>query len=217
MLNFRNLYNIRQKVSYIFVISIFFTISLIFSFIKPTSKAYFLFLEFEDTYGLKEGTPVQYKGVNIGKVTRVSLHVNKVIVLLTIRSSSILIPRDTLFEANQIGLFNDIVVSIRPICDLLYRNVSYDYLCKTFFPTSPFIPHNSYIKAYKGISYDDLIRSTTRISQRFDDPRFFSLFYLFLKNSLYISDEILILMYNSSLICQVFTRMVISALYQYIF
>lgn len=188
----------------------------IFSFLSVNQKPYSLFVEFDDAYGLKQGTPVTYKGVNIGVVNRISLSINKVVVLLTIRSSKTLIPYNSIFEANQIGLFNDIIISIKPQSNVNYSSENIKVLgtdeMGSSYTLAKFLPHDSYIRGYKGISYDDLIRSTTRIAQRFDDPRFFSLFYLLLKNSLYISDEILILIYNSSIASQMIIHSVVSIL-----
>lgn len=48
-----------------------------------------------------------------------------------------------------------------------------------------------YVTGDRGLNYDDLVRSTTRISQRFDDPRFFNLFYVFLQNGIEITDVII--------------------------
>lgn len=160
-----------------------------YSFFSFKKKGYSLFVEFNDGYGLKEGTSVNYRGIKIGVVTRVSVNASKVVTLLKIKSHKILIPINSIFEANQIGIFNDIVVSITPPKIYTLENSIDDKSIK-------FLTPNSYIKGYKGISYDDLIRSTTRISQRFDDPRFFSLFYVFLKNSIYLSDEVLIFTHN---------------------
>lgn len=215
MLNFLNLHVYQNKYSKIFFSLFIFIVFIILSFtslIKPTNKSYSLFLEFDHAYGLKKGTPVTYKGVNIGVVSRIGLSMNKIVVLVNIKSSNILIPSNSVFEANQSGLFNDIVISIN-LC-----NKSYDLqseitnLAQSCNKCSSFIQHNSYIKGYKGLSYDDLIRSTTRISQRFDDPRFFSLFYLLLKNGLYLSDELLVLTYNFSSIYQVFAKQLLFSL-----
>nr|YP_009395541.1 hypothetical protein [Vertebrata isogona]ARW64543.1 hypothetical protein [Vertebrata isogona] len=195
MLNFNRFYVNKYKYSTMFLgifIFLFFIILFILSFNSVKKKGYFLFIEFNDAYGLKEGTSVNYKGVKIGTIHRINLHINKVVVLLKINSSKILIPRNVIFEANQMGLFNDIVISINK------SNFLFSISHSDYSEVLDVITPNSYIKGYKGISYDDLIRSTTRISQRFDDPRFFSLFYLLLKNSIYISDEIIFLIYNSS-------------------
>ena len=129
--------------------------------------------------------------MKIGYVSRISIHLNKVVVLLNIKSSRIEIPCNSLFEANQIGLFNDIVINITPLEHITYHS----YTCTAL---SSFIYPNSYIHGYKGINYDDLIRATTRISQRFDDPRFFNLLYLLIQNTVNVSDELLNIFYSSS-------------------
>nr|YP_009394294.1 hypothetical protein [Leptosiphonia brodiei]ARW62856.1 hypothetical protein [Leptosiphonia brodiei] len=219
MLNFSRIYSRPYKSLKIFLsllVWAFCAICFTLGFFSFNQKSYSLFVEFDDAYGLKEGTLVTYKGVNIGVVSRISLSINKVVILLTIKSCDILIPLDTIFEANQIGLFNDIIISIKPQCNfnsVKMRNLN---MYTNYFDYK-FIPHNSYIKGYKGISYDDLIRSTTRISQRFDDPRFFSLFYLLLKNSFHISDEILVLVHNSSTLSKIIINSIILTLSKYVF
>ncbi len=219
MLDFRNLqvyYNKYSRILFSVFLVILFIILSFTSIVKPRGKSYSLFLEFDHAYGLKKGTPVTYKGVNIGVVNSVGLSMNKVVVLVSIKSSSILIPSNSIFEANQSGLFNDIVISI----NLIYK--SHDIkseatnLAHCRNSLSSVVEHNSYIKGYKGLSYDDLIRSTTRISQRFDDPRFFSLFYLLLKNGLYLSDELLVLIYNFSSVYQSLAQQFVLSLSKYV-
>nr|YP_010619622.1 hypothetical protein PN023_pgp142 [Tayloriella tenebrosa]WAX03635.1 hypothetical protein [Tayloriella tenebrosa] len=170
-----------------------------FSFIGlKQNRGYLLFIEFNDAYGLKEGTSVNLRGVKVGFVSRVTVHLNKVVVLLNINTQNTIIHKNSLFEATQVGLFNDIVVTITPLGHIKSSNLISTLIlsrdCKSLSAICP----NSYIKGYKGINYDDLIRATTRISQRFDDPRFFNLLYLLLKNIINISDELLFLINNSS-------------------
>nr|YP_010850585.1 hypothetical protein Ycf22 [Lophurella hookeriana]WGH13368.1 hypothetical protein Ycf22 [Lophurella hookeriana] len=160
---------------------------------------YSLFIEFNNAYGLKEGTSVNLRGVKVGYVSRVGIHFNKVIVLLNINKRNNVIHQNSLFEATQVGLFNDIVVTITPLENIESKNLmSSTFILDKDCSSLAIICPNSYIMGYKGINYDDLIRATTRISQRFDDPRFFNLFYLLLKNGINISDEVLFLINNSS-------------------
>nr|YP_009393267.1 hypothetical protein [Symphyocladiella dendroidea]ARW61829.1 hypothetical protein [Symphyocladiella dendroidea] len=164
------------------------------------NRGYFLFIEFNDAYGLKEGTSVNLRGVKIGYVRRITIHLNKVVVLLNIKTQNILIHKNSIFQATQVGLFNDIVVTITPLDYIKSHNFMSKFIlsrdCKFLSAICP----NSYVKGYKGINYDDLIRATTRISQRFDDPRFFNLFYLLLKNVINISDELFLLINDSSVL-----------------
>nr|ARW64930.1 hypothetical protein [Polysiphonia sertularioides] len=183
-----------------FLVFLSFLAILFYSLFSTTTKSYSIFVEFNNAYGIKEGTPVNYRGTKVGVVTRLSVNLHKVVILLRLNSDNTFIPSNCIFEANQIGIFNDIVIEIIPTASVLDG--------KDINKTTNFLIHNSYVKGYKGLSYDDLIRSTTRISQRFDDPRFFSLFNLFLKNMIYFSDEALILTDKFNNMFYLFTELI---------
>lgn len=220
MLNFSKWLNPRYKYLKVLLsltLLIFFIPLFIVPFTCFKNKGYQLFVEFSDAYGLKEGVCVTYKGVKVGSVSRIKVYLDKVVILLHITSSKTLVPFNSTFEANQIGLFNDIVISITPNHNLFSKKGSLLKSSRKNYYSSKFLPPNSYIKGYKGISYDDLLRSTTRISQRFDDPRFFSLFYLLLENSTQISDEALLLVYNLSVTFNLVTESIAIVLSRYLF
>jgi len=120
---------------------------------------------------------------------------DSLIVIACIRSNKILIPKNSLIETNQTGLFNDTIIDIIPLDNLFFKytsiNLRIDVYSK-YCLRSIFLCNYHYIKGYRGLNYDDLIRAATRISQRFDDPRFFTLFYIFLQNNIDISNNVMI-------------------------
>nr|YP_009313867.1 Hypothetical protein ycf22 [Hommersandiophycus borowitzkae]SCW22121.1 Hypothetical protein ycf22 [Hommersandiophycus borowitzkae] len=152
-------------------------------------KGYSIFIEFDSAYGIKPGTSVRFRGLVVGSVLEVSSQLNSVLALVKLNSSTMFIPKNSLVESNQTGLLNDSVIDIIPL-ELVSYNVEskLDPLSSTCFE-SKILCHLSYLQGDRGINYDDLIRATTRISQRFDDPRFFNLFYMFLHNSIEITDD----------------------------
>ena len=93
-----------------------------------------------------------------------------------------------MIETTQTGLLNDSVIDIIPL------NVFVDYLnispVSFSCDSSKIVCNNSYVLGDRGLNYDDLVRSTTRISQRFDDPGFFYLFHLFLKSSIEVTEGV---------------------------
>nr|YP_010851179.1 hypothetical protein Ycf22 [Aphanocladia delicatula]WGH14159.1 hypothetical protein Ycf22 [Aphanocladia delicatula] len=217
--NFNKYYyitNLKKLLSVL--IFILFILIFVFSFIglKP-DKGYFLFIEFNNAYGLREGTSVNLRGVKVGYVSRIGMHLNKVVVLLNIKKRDTLIHKNSIFEATQVGLFNDIVVTITPLQDIQYKNLMSTFILYKDCSSLSIICPNAYLKGYKGTNYDDLIRATTRISQRFDDPRFFNLFYLLLKNSIIISDELLFLINNSSALFYLFSELINLILLKFMF
>nr|YP_009399465.1 hypothetical protein [Dictyomenia sonderi]ARW69071.1 hypothetical protein [Dictyomenia sonderi] len=193
-------YNNTNFKKYLSILMLFLCIIIFtFSFVGlRKNQGYSLFVEFSDAYGLKEGTSVNLRGVKIGYVNRITIHLNKVIVLLNIKAKDTIIHRQSIFEATQIGLFNDIVVTVTPLEYIKSNNLMSNFILSRDCKSLSIICPNSYIRGYKGINYDDLIRATTRISQRFDDPRFFNLLYVLLNSVINISDELLFLINDSS-------------------
>nr|YP_009315096.1 Hypothetical protein ycf22 [Titanophycus setchellii]SCW23551.1 Hypothetical protein ycf22 [Titanophycus setchellii] len=176
----------------------FFLFIICFSFISwffinkyTVNKSYSVFVEFHSAHGIKQGSPVRLRGVVIGSVVEISSEVNSVLALVKFNSSSLLIPRNSLIETNQTGLLNDSILDIIPLETISSsKQIGLDPL-SAHCNDSQILCHLSYVQGDRGLNYDDLIRATTRISQRFDDPRFFNLFYMFLQNSLEITDHVL--------------------------
>ena len=157
-------------------------------FFKLKEIKYSFFIEFNNANGILIGTPIKMRGVQIGSIKNMQLKQNCVLVLAEINSHNTIIARDSIIETTQTGLLNDSVIDIVPL-----NNVAENL---TISPTSfscnssKIICKNTYVLGDRGLNYDDLVRSTTRISQRFDDPGLFYLFYLLLKNSLELTEEV---------------------------
>lgn len=133
------------------------------------------------------------RGVNIGYIKNIKTDLNSILVLVYIKSINILVPKNSIIETNQAGLLNDAVIDIIPLEVITDTEISdINVLSKECYQ-SKFLCHFNYLYGERGLNYDDLIRSATRISQRFDDPHFFSLFYNFLKNCIKISSDVSII------------------------
>lgn len=175
---------------YIWIIIIF-IISYLSRLINKYKKkhGYSLFIEFSNAYGLKQGTNVNMRGINIGYVKSIKINSNSVLVGIYIMSSNILIPKSTIIETSQTSLFNNTIIDIIPLQKYYINDQKIINVFHLDCSSSQFLCNNQYIIGERGLNYDDLIRATTRIAQRFDDPRFFNLFYLFLQNIFDISDD----------------------------
>ena len=144
------------------------------------NRSYRAFIEFDNAYGIQEGTSVRLRGLPIGKVVSISQSLSSVLTNIEIKSSRIIIPRASLIETNQTGLLNDTIIDIVPLKNLNEDNFSVkEGPLSRNCDDSQIICNSSYLKGERGLNYDDLIRATTRISQRFDDPKlFYGLYYL---------------------------------------
>lgn len=168
---------------------VFSVVMLIISYVRLRSLSYSFFIEFENSHGIVKGASIRMRGVNIGTIQNIKLKVSSVIVLARINSNKILIPAGSLIETTKTGLLNESIVDIIPsdflnsekekkLINPVSKNCDNSYI----------ICNYSYVKGDRGLNYDDLVRSTTRISQRFDDPRFFNLLYVFLRNGIELTD-----------------------------
>lgn len=175
-----------MKKIFIFIFSICFLHMMYLS--KFKNLKYSFFIEFDNANGMMVGTPIKLRGIQIGTIQNLQLKSNCVLALAEIYSHKTMITKDSIFETTQTGLLNDTVIDIIPLKNLQgYLNTSPISLsCNS----SKIICNNTYVLGDRGLNYDDLVRSTTRISQRFDDPGFFYLFYMFLTSSVEVAEGV---------------------------
>ena len=191
-----NLQNLspRSKKNFLLLLTILGIITMSFIVNKKfLNKSYSIFIEFDNAHGIRPGTVLRLRGLSIGRIISIKLHVNTVVVLAKINSSLNPIPRNVLIETNQTGLLNEAVVDIFPLENIEILNKQFIDPLSSKCLNSKIICNLSHLKGNRGLNYDDLVRATTRISQRFDDPRFFNLFYIFLHNGIELSDNIVYL------------------------
>lgn len=173
---------------FIVLIGIVVVVPVFYSIFQKTG--YSFFLEFNDANGIKIGTPLYMRGVYIGFVQKVQLKLNCVLVLVKIDSSETIILRNSVIETTQTGLLNDSIIDIIPEERFFLVNDFKSGPSSSSCNNSIVVCPNTYVLGDRGLNYDDLVRSTTRISQRFDDPRIFNLFYTFLRNTIQFTAEV---------------------------
>jgi phospholipid/cholesterol/gamma-HCH transport system substrate-binding protein len=196
-INLQNI-SLRGKKNFLLLLIILGTLAI--SFIlnnKFFNKSYSVFIEFNNAHGIRPGTTLRLKGLSIGRIVSIKLHLNTIIVLAKINSSLNLIPRNVLIETNQTGLLNEAVIDIFPLENIEIFDKQFINPLSPECSNSKIVCNLSHVKGNRGLNYDDLVRATTRISQRFDDPRFFNLLYIFLYNGIELSDNIACLSFQA--------------------
>lgn len=184
-------FKLHKEIIYVLLILLIIFVNFSISDLRKRALSYSIFIEFENAHGIKFGTSVRFRGFNIGHVVDIYYKLNNVLIMVNIKSNKYLIPRNSLVETNQIGLLNDTVIDIWPLTKYKENNQLKINPLSLSCVKSAFVCHLSCIQGNRGLNYDDLIRSTTRISQRFDDPRLFNFIYLLCYNGMEISDNML--------------------------
>lgn len=143
-----------------------FLVSWVSSISLRTTKRYQAIVEFPQACGISTGTPVRVRGVQVGSVLKVQPSLERVDVTCEINDDNVVIPRNSLVEANQSGLISEPLIDITPRLPI---------------PTSEFKPHDGgcdeegaivchrgRIVGERGVSLDELVKVCTKLAQEMD-------------------------------------------------
>ncbi|CAK0785439.1 hypothetical protein CVIRNUC_008648 [Coccomyxa viridis] len=129
-------------------------------------KGYQCVLEFPLACGIGVGTPVRIRGVPVGSVLTVNPSLEKVEVLVEIKKSSTVIPRNSHIEANQSGLIAEPLIDITPQLPIPdYKANPLDPECEA---EGKVVCSQGHIKGEPGVAMDDLVYICTKIARQMD-------------------------------------------------
>lgn len=133
------------------------------------SRSYKFTIEFGNIAGTQVGTPVRYRGVTVGKITQTVPGPNGVEVEVEVSPADLIIPRDVVIEANQSGFLGYTSVDITPISQL-----TAEVDAKPLDPgcnRDLIVCNRSRLTGRAGISIDELIRSSVKLTNAYSDPK----------------------------------------------
>lgn len=137
--------------------------------IRYGKKSYTIIAEFANVGGMQQGASVRYRGVNVGQITAINPRSNGVDVTMEISPADLVMPNEVVVEANQSGLLSETSIDINPLKQLppeVKVALPLDPQC----PTGLIVCNNERVRGQIGISFDELLRSTTRIANLYNDP-----------------------------------------------
>ena len=132
-------------------------------------KAYNITVEFADAKGMQEGTPLRYRGVEIGKATKIRPNSDSVFVDIEITATTLRIPGESVIEVQSAALLGDKYMDV-----LIQDNLPDDPTLP--LPTDPacnpkiLICDGSELQGRALPDLADLIRTSYELSQVFTDP-----------------------------------------------
>ena len=138
------------------------------------NRGYKFFVAFANASGLKSGAVVRYRGVKVGTIKEVTPETNGVKATVEITSTDLSIPKNVRIEANQAGFVGETSVDITPPNQPLQAAGT-----KSLNPlsrqcnSSLIICNNDRLQGQIGVSFEELLRNTIRLSEVYTDPKFF--------------------------------------------
>jgi phospholipid/cholesterol/gamma-HCH transport system substrate-binding protein len=146
------------------------------------NRSYKFIVNFDNVAGMKAGASVRYRGVTVGKISQIKATTNGVDATVEVSPADLLIPRNALFEANQAGLIGETAIDITPLKPLPSNAQSLNPLASNCNPEL-IICNKNRLKGNIGVSFDELLRNTIRLSTVYSDPAFFNNINTLTKNA----------------------------------
>ncbi|MGB3614360.1 MAG: MlaD family protein [Elainellaceae cyanobacterium] len=132
-------------------------------------QSYRINVDFNTVAGMQPGAPVRYRGVQVGRIQAVKPGTNRARTVLEIGSADLIIPRDAIVEANQVGLIGETSIDIVPQSTLPDAALDMKPFGESCDP-EVIMCDGTLIQGVEGVSYDTLIRTTAKLAERFDNP-----------------------------------------------
>jgi phospholipid/cholesterol/gamma-HCH transport system substrate-binding protein len=139
---------------------------------NATQSNYKIFVDFTNAGGMQKGALVRFRGVKVGRIAAIRPGTNNVEVELEITQRDLAIPRDVKVEANQSGFIAESVIDITPLSRVPEGAIAGKPLDKDC-DNKQIVCNNSRIEGKIGVSVDEVLRSTTALSNRYGSEEFY--------------------------------------------
>lgn len=137
--------------------------------LTAAGNSYKAIVEFKNAGGMQKGAIVRYRGVKVGNIAEVRPELNDVEVVIEINNPNLIIPKDSRVEANQSGLISESVIDITPNTSLPV-NQKFGKPSEQNCNKKLIVCDGSRLRGEIGISVDELIRSSSRLTSLYSQP-----------------------------------------------
>ncbi|MFP4300052.1 MAG: MlaD family protein [Spirulinaceae cyanobacterium] len=128
-------------------------------------------VEFNNANGMSIGAPVRYRGVNVGKIVGIEPGTNGIDVQIEISPVDLLIPKDSVFTASQSGLISQTAIDIIPRESLSSQTLALSPV-EEECNSNIIVCDRDRLQGETGVTIDDLLVSTVRLSEVYASPEF---------------------------------------------
>lgn len=139
---------------------------------NASQNSYKAIVEFANAGGMQKGAAVRFRGVKVGRIAAIRPGPNNVEVDIEFTQPNLIIPRDVVIEANQSGLIAESLIDITPKSSIPEDAIAGKPLDKNC-DSKQIVCNGTRLKGQIGISVDEVLRSTTELSNAYSNPQFY--------------------------------------------
>jgi phospholipid/cholesterol/gamma-HCH transport system substrate-binding protein len=140
----------------------------------PGSQKYNIVAKFSEAAGIQQGGAVRFRGIRVGKIADIKPNANGVEVLLEITDPNLKIPSNSVAEVSQTGLIGEPVVEIMPQGEVANFSPDLAKALDSNCDKNQIVCHNSEMSGRAGASFNELLRRTTALVNRYESPEIFN-------------------------------------------
>jgi phospholipid/cholesterol/gamma-HCH transport system substrate-binding protein len=138
--------------------------------LTPGSQNYNAIVQFDRAPGLQTGAVVRFRGIRVGKVTKLEPGANGVEAVMQMDNPDLIIPKDVTVEVNQTGLIGEPVVEITPRSGTAINVSTLAKPLDSKCDRNLILCNNSKINGRVGASINELIDKMTKLVDAFNSP-----------------------------------------------
>jgi phospholipid/cholesterol/gamma-HCH transport system substrate-binding protein len=139
------------------------------------SSRYTILAHFDEAAGIQEGGTVRYRGIRVGKIAKIRTDVPGVgvEVALDITEPTVKIPRSAIAEVSQTGLIGEPVIELTTP-DKLANAATLAKANESNCDKNQIVCDQAVIKGQAGASFNELLRRTTALVNRYESPEIYN-------------------------------------------
>ena len=138
--------------------------------LTPGSQTYNVIAQFDRAPGMQPGAVVRFRGIRVGKVTKIEPGVNGVDVVMQMDDPNLVMPKNVAVEVSQTGLIGEPVVEITPRNRVAINATSIAKALDTKCDPNLILCNNAKVNGQIGASFNELIQKATKLVDIYNNP-----------------------------------------------
>ncbi|WP_030007724.1 MlaD family protein [Picosynechococcus sp. NKBG042902] len=165
-------------------------------------RTYSINVRFDNANAMQEGAIVRYRGLEVGRIIDVQPSSNGVEIQIQIQTPDLIMPREVVVEANQGGLIGETSLEIIPQAELTQAEMAQSPFAADCPEKGAILCDGTTLEGVIGVSFEQVLRNTTKFSELYGDPEFFEIVRTLADNSSDAAAQVAILTEELALLSQ---------------